>query len=60
MIGTGQVTNGVWVATVLLLLGLVPGLYQSLVESLHNISNLVLVRISLPHASSREPIRQPY
>jgi hypothetical protein len=60
MIGTDQVVNGVWVATVLLLLGLVPGLYHSLLDGISNISNLVAVRIPNPRFSQRTPVNQPY
>lgn len=60
MIGTDQVVNGVWVATVLLLLGLVPGLYQTLLDEISKSSNLVAIRTSIPRSSSKKQIAQPY
>lgn len=60
MIGTDQVINGVWVGTVLLMLGLVPGLYQSLIDGMRSMSTLIAVRIAFPRLSSREKIQQPY
>lgn len=60
MIGTDQVINGVWVGTVLLLLGLVPGLYQSLVNGMRGMSTLIAVRVAFPRISSKEKIEQPY
>jgi hypothetical protein len=60
MIGTDQVINGVWVGTVLLLLGLVPGLYQSVVDGMRSMSTLIAVRIAFPRISSKEKIEQPY
>ena len=60
MIGTDQVVNGVWVATVLLLLGLVPGLYHSLLDGISQASNLVAVRIFTPRISPQDKLNQPY
>ncbi len=60
MIGTDQVVNGVWVAAVLLLLGLVPGLYQSLLDGISKASDLVAVRIFTPRISPQARINQPY
>lgn len=60
MIGTDQVINGVWVGTVLLLLGIVPGLYESLVDGMRSMSKLIAVQIAFPRMASRERIEQPY
>lgn len=62
MIGIDQVTNGISIATVLLILGLVPGLFQALVHGLRNVSNLVALRISLPvpYLQSKDQVDQPY
>jgi hypothetical protein len=56
MIGTDQVVNGMWVSAILILLGLVPGLYQSIVSGISNASNLIPLQVafSRTHARSRD------
>jgi hypothetical protein len=59
MIEPDQVVNGVWVATVLILLGLVPGLYQSLVEALSVVARQLVFLSPVPLSDSRVPPPMP-
>ena len=58
MIGTDQVINGVGIGLVLIFLGLVPGLYQSLAEGLANCASLLSTRFAFLRWSCGE-LQQP-
>jgi hypothetical protein len=59
MIGTDQVVNGIWVSVILILLGLVPGLYQSIVNGISNVSNLLPLQVAVPRLHAKEKVPQP-
>ena len=48
MIGTNQVVNGLWMGTILILLGLVPGLYQALGDGIAGFAHLLTFRHAFP------------
>jgi hypothetical protein len=58
MIGTDQVINGVGIGLVLIFLGLVPGLYQSLAEGLANCASFLSTRFRFLRWSCGE-LEQP-
>jgi hypothetical protein len=59
MIGTDQVVNGMWVSAILILLGLVPGLYQSIVSGISNASNLIPLQVAFSRTHAKDKIAQP-
>jgi len=58
MIGADQLVNGIWMGTVLILLGGIPGLYGGIGEGLCRASNQMYLRFGIPlrlHAEFRPP-----
>ena len=51
MIQASHVVNGVWMGTVLLLLGLVPGLYEALAQAISRIGATLAFHLPLPRPS---------
>jgi hypothetical protein len=63
MIQASHVVNGVWMGTVLLLLGLVPRLYEALAQAISRLGAMLALRlpISTPApAEFRAPMWFPY
>ncbi len=58
MIGTDQVANGIWMGTVLLMLGLIPGLYRSIFSRTSDFSKLLALRIPVFHQRFHSPINE--
>ncbi len=58
MISSGQFVNGIWMGTILLMLGLVPGLFQKISESIANLPGK-LVSPYLPCNRVKPSFRQP-
>jgi hypothetical protein len=59
MIGTDQVVNGMWVSAILILLGLVPGLYQSIISGISNASNLIPLQVAFTRMHMMDEVSQP-
>jgi hypothetical protein len=63
MIQASHVVNGVWMGTVLLLLGLVPGLYETLAHAISRLGAMLAFRLPVPtplKAEFRAPMWFPY
>jgi hypothetical protein len=58
MIGPDQVVNGVTIGLILVLLGLVPGLYQAIEDGLANCASLLSLRFAFLARTSTE-LKQP-
>ena len=58
MIGNDQVVNGVWMGTILILLGMVPGLFQAIESGIGDLANLLTFRFAFP-IRHRVSFKQP-
>jgi hypothetical protein len=58
MIGSDQVVNGVTIGLILMLLGLVPGLYQALEDGIANCASLLSFQFAFL-SRSRGEFKQP-
>lgn len=60
MIGPQQIVNGMWMGTILILLGL-PGLYQACCKAILRFANLLTLHAALPlrHLDLNESVVQP-
>jgi hypothetical protein len=61
MIGPDQFVNGMWMGTILILLGLVPGLYQAFFKGISRFASLLTLHTTLPLPQSHrhEDVTQP-
>jgi hypothetical protein len=48
VIGPNQLVNGIWIGTILISLGLVPGLYQAVADGIMNFADLWTLRSTFP------------
>jgi hypothetical protein len=61
MIGPDQFVNGMWMGTILILLGLAPGLYQAFFKGISRFARLLTLHTALPLPQLRqdEDVAQP-
>jgi len=59
MIVTDQVVNGIWVSAILILLGLIPGLYQCIISGISNASNLIPLQVAFTRTHLKNKVSQP-